>query len=58
MKNKEDIIWHKSSRCNSDSGMCVEVARLPEVVGVRDTKNPQNTLGFSVKAFSGFLRTL
>lgn len=34
--------WRKSSRSGSNGGNCVEVARnLPEVVAVRDSKNPE-----------------
>lgn len=33
--------WRKSSRSNGQGGNCVEVARnLPDVVGMRDSKNP------------------
>jgi Domain of unknown function (DUF397) len=31
--------WHKSSRSSGD-GACVEVAPLPEVVAIRDSKDP------------------
>lgn len=34
-------IWRKSSYTSSNGGNCVEVAfSLPEVVAVRDSKNP------------------
>jgi hypothetical protein len=34
-------VWHKSTFSNGNGGNCVEVARnLPNVVAVRDTKNP------------------
>ncbi|MEO3816325.1 DUF397 domain-containing protein [Plantactinospora sp. B24E8] len=34
-------VWRKSSRSNSSGGDCVEVAdNLPDVVGVRDSKDP------------------
>jgi hypothetical protein len=34
-------IWHKSTRSNGQGGNCVEVAdNLPDVVGVRDSKDP------------------
>ncbi|MBP0458752.1 DUF397 domain-containing protein [Streptomyces montanisoli] len=32
--------WRKSSYSNGAGGDCVEVADLPEVVPVRDSKNP------------------
>jgi uncharacterized protein DUF397 len=37
------ITWRKSSRSGgggSDGQECVEVARLSEAIGVRDSKNP------------------
>ena len=34
-------IWHKSTYSNGSGGNCVEVALdLPDVVAVRDSKNP------------------
>ncbi|MEV5571277.1 DUF397 domain-containing protein [Spirillospora sp. NPDC052269] len=32
--------WRKSSRSNGSGGACVEVASVPAVVAVRDSKNP------------------
>ncbi|TDC44977.1 DUF397 domain-containing protein [Actinomadura sp. KC345] len=32
--------WRKSSHSGSTGGECVELAALPEGVGVRDSKNP------------------
>jgi Domain of unknown function (DUF397) len=34
-----DVTWRKSSHSGSE-GNCVEVAFTPDVVGVRDSKNP------------------
>lgn len=34
------VTWRKSSRSNGDGNVCVEVALLPELVAVRDSKNP------------------
>lgn len=31
--------WRKSSRSNAEQA-CVEVAQVPEVIGIRDSKNP------------------
>jgi hypothetical protein len=31
--------WKKSTRSDNNGGACVEVAILPDVVGVRDTKD-------------------
>ncbi|MFF5247745.1 DUF397 domain-containing protein [Streptosporangium sp. NPDC000095] len=34
-------VWRKSSRSSDNGGQCVEVAaNLPEVIAVRDSKNP------------------
>ncbi|WP_433375829.1 DUF397 domain-containing protein [Streptosporangium sp. CA-115845] len=34
-------IWRKSSRSSGNGGQCVEVAaNLPEVVAIRDSKDP------------------
>jgi hypothetical protein len=34
-------VWRKSSRSGNNGGECVEVAtNLPDVVAVRDSKNP------------------
>lgn len=32
--------WRKSSHSGGSSGQCVEVADVPELVGIRDSKNP------------------
>ncbi|HEV7933122.1 MAG TPA: DUF397 domain-containing protein [Actinomadura sp.] len=34
------LIWRKSSRSMNSGGECVEVAALPDAVGVGDSKNP------------------
>jgi len=34
--------WRKSSRSNINGGDCVEVARLPYAIGIRDSKNPHH----------------
>jgi hypothetical protein len=31
--------WRKSSRSSGNGGNCVELALLPDVTGVRDSKN-------------------
>jgi hypothetical protein len=34
-------VWRKSSRSHgTENSDCVEVARLPAVIGIRDSKNP------------------
>ncbi|MFB4297753.1 DUF397 domain-containing protein [Actinomadura sp. NTSP31] len=35
-----DLRWRKASRSASNGGECVELAVLPEGVGVRDSKDP------------------
>ena len=36
-------VWRKSSYSGSSGGQCVEVARnLPNIVAVRDSKNPES----------------
>ncbi len=47
--------WRKSSFSGSATN-CVEIARLAEDVGVRDSKNPEFTLTFARSTFAGFLR--
>lgn len=51
--------WIKSSRSQS-GGNCVEVARnLPDIVAVRDSKNPQGGhLAVSPTAWKAFLSTI
>ncbi|MFC5182175.1 DUF397 domain-containing protein [Actinomadura harenae] len=34
--------WRKSSRSDSSGNECVELARLTESVGLRDSKTPQS----------------
>ncbi|TDE35500.1 DUF397 domain-containing protein [Actinomadura sp. 6K520] len=34
------IKWRKARRSSDQGDACVEVARFPEVVGVRDSKDP------------------
>lgn len=31
--------WRKSTRSGGQSGQCVEIASLPGIVGIRDSKN-------------------
>ena len=50
--------WRKSSR-SSANGQCVEVARLDEVVAVRDSKNPDGPkLILTRHEWASFLRGL
>ncbi|MEU8800514.1 DUF397 domain-containing protein [Spirillospora sp. NPDC048819] len=34
-------VWRKSRKSTTQGGECVEVAALSNVIGVRDSKNPQ-----------------
>ncbi|MEV4004676.1 DUF397 domain-containing protein [Actinomadura sp. NPDC049753] len=33
-------VWRKSSRSSSNGGNCVELARVNDIVAVRDSKDP------------------
>jgi hypothetical protein len=51
--------WRKSSRSGSQGGQCVEVADLGDVVGVRDSKNPDGPgLAFSRRDMADFAARL
>ncbi|WDZ82508.1 DUF397 domain-containing protein [Micromonospora cathayae] len=49
--------WRTSSRSSGNGGDCVEVAdNLPDVIGVRDSKDPHGpALTFSPTAWRAFL---
>ncbi len=48
--------WRKSSYSGSSGGDCVEVADLPTLVAVRDSKNPAHgTLTLSPEAYAAFI---
>lgn len=50
--------WFKSSYSQA-GGDCVEVAHLPHVVGVRDSKNPNGpALVFAVAEWDAFIREI
>ena len=36
-----DLRWCKASRSSGNGGNCVEVARLSDGVGIRDSKDPE-----------------
>lgn len=47
--------WHKSNRSNP-SGNCVEVAFVDELIGVRDSKDPQGPkLVFTKAEWNAFI---
>jgi hypothetical protein len=51
---KTNLEWRKSSRSNA-ANACVEIAVLPQVVAVRDSKNvPGPTLAFPVASWDVF----
>jgi hypothetical protein len=36
------VTWLKSSYSDTQGNYCVEVARLPRSIGIRDSKNPND----------------
>ncbi len=53
------VPWRKSTRSDSEGDNCIEVAGLPEVIAVRDSKNPDGPcLTFTRPAFASFARHL
>jgi Domain of unknown function (DUF397) len=52
----EDAAWRKSSRSQGQTQNCVEPSRAGEVVGVRDSKDPDGPhLVFGVSDLRGFV---
>ncbi|PKK13817.1 DUF397 domain-containing protein [Thermomonospora sp. CIF 1] len=51
-----DVRWRKSSYTTSNGGDCVEVARLAEGIGIRDSKNRER--GHLTMPFSQFTALL
>ncbi|GAA0903229.1 DUF397 domain-containing protein [Virgisporangium aurantiacum] len=55
MDDFTDAIWRKSVK-TQNSGACVEIARVGNTVGVRDSKDPGgHILRFTVREFAAFL---
>jgi hypothetical protein len=52
-----ELNWRKSSH-STDHGECVEIALLPLLAAVRDSKNPGSTLSFPVEPWRAFLSRL
>jgi hypothetical protein len=47
--------WRKANRSTNNGGACVEIASLPSIIAVRDSKNPEGpTLVFGRKTFRAF----
>jgi hypothetical protein len=57
MSNLSGAKWRKSTRSGGNGGDCVEVAdNLPDVIGVRDSKNPTGpVLEFSPAQWATFV---
>jgi hypothetical protein len=52
-------MWRKSIRSGENGGDCVEVAGLPDLIAVRDSKDPSGPiLAFSPEAWRGFAEAL
>jgi len=52
------VVWRKSSHSNGTQGDCVEVARVPKAVAVRDSKNGNGpVLAFPATSWQVFLLT-
>ncbi|MFY1674087.1 DUF397 domain-containing protein [Plantactinospora sp. WMMB334] len=55
MTGFEGAVWRKSTR-SQNNGACLEVARVGDVIGVRDSKNPDGpVLVFTLREFDAFL---
>ncbi|GAA2433224.1 hypothetical protein GCM10010191_54230 [Actinomadura vinacea] len=55
----EVINWRKSSHSGPTGGECIEVASLPGVIAVRDSKDPDGPkLALDQDAFGTFLARL
>ncbi|MFJ4523675.1 DUF397 domain-containing protein [Streptomyces sp. NPDC088810] len=51
--------WRKSSYSGNTGGDCVEVADLPALVAVRDSKKPHSAhLAVDPRAWAAFVRAL
>ena len=48
--------WRKSSRSHGDNTDCIEVAKLPGAIGLRDSKNP--TAGHHTVSCETFARLM
>jgi hypothetical protein len=56
MEESVNLQWRKSSYSGNGGGDCVEVASLPDVVAVRDSKDRNGpALGFAADAWAAFV---
>jgi hypothetical protein len=54
-----NVTWRKATRSGSNGGDCVELADIPSIVAVRDSKNPNGpALTFSRSAFRALIENL
>ena len=54
-----DTQWRKSTHSTNSGGQCVEVAAIPDQIGVRDSKDPEGAvLVFSRSVFRLLARGL
>ncbi|RCG30809.1 DUF397 domain-containing protein [Sphaerisporangium album] len=50
------VTWRKSSYSSANGGECIEVAKVPNGIAVRDSKDPaRGHLMVSAEAFNAFL---
>ncbi|MEV4670277.1 DUF397 domain-containing protein [Actinomadura sp. NPDC049382] len=53
------ITWRKAGKSDGQGGACVEVARFPEAVAVRDSKDPDGPkLLLTPRTFQTILNSL
>jgi len=50
----EPTVWRKASFCAS--GECIEVARLNDMIVMRDSKDPGRMIASTVEEFRSFVR--
>lgn len=59
MADLSNAVWRKSARSGTNTDNCVEVVRVPKVVAVRDSKNPDGpALQFTPAEWRAFTATI